>query len=56
MLSEHRTKYIYEIYSYCNRYRLLAVRTTRPEKCDILAQRYQSQPISIKFQNPANIF
>ena len=27
-----------------------AVRTTRPEKCDIFAQRYQSQPITTKFQ------
>ena len=26
------------------------VRTTRPEKCDIFAQRYQSQPITTKFQ------
>ena len=27
----------------------ITVRTTRPEKCDILAQRYQSQPITTKF-------
>ena len=27
-----------------------AVRTTRPEKCDISAQRYRSQPITTKFQ------
>ena len=26
------------------------VRTTRPEKCDIFAERYQSQPITTKFQ------
>ena len=26
------------------------VRTTRPEKCDIFSQRYQSQPIKTKFQ------
>ena len=26
------------------------VSTTRPEKCDIFAQRYQSQPITTKFQ------
>ena len=26
------------------------VRTTRPEKCDIFTQRYQSQPINKKFQ------
>ena len=28
----------------------LPVRTTRPERCDIFAQRYQSQPITTKFQ------
>ena len=28
----------------------LPVSTTRPEKCDIFAQRYQSQPITTKFQ------
>ena len=27
-----------------------SVRTTSPEKCDIFAQRYQSQPITTKFQ------
>ena len=27
-----------------------SVRTTRPEKCDIFAQRYLSQPITTKFQ------
>ena len=32
------------------------VRTTRPEKCDIFAQRYQSQPITTKFHNTAYIF
>ena len=33
------------------------VRTTRPEKCDIFAQRYQSQPITKKSKkNTANIF
>ena len=26
------------------------VSTTRPEKCDIFTQRYQSQPITTKFQ------
>ena len=26
------------------------VRTIRPEKCDIFSQRYQSQPITTKFQ------
>ena len=29
---------------------VFTVRTTRPEKCDIFAQRYQSQPITTKFQ------
>ena len=28
----------------------LSVRTRRPEKCDNFAQRYQSQPITTKFQ------
>ena len=32
------------------------VRTTRPEKCDIFAQRYQSQPITKNSRNTANIF
>ena len=32
------------------------VRTTRPEKCEIFAQRYQSQPITTKLKkNTANI-
>ena len=44
----------------------LTVRTTRPEKCDIFAQRYQSQPITTTFhkhclyflnlQKPCQIF
>ena len=34
---------------------LYTVKTTRPEKCDNFAQRYQSQPITTKFQNTANI-
>ena len=33
-----------------------SVRTTKPEKCDIFAQRYQSQPITTKFHNTAYIF
>ena len=32
------------------------VRTTRPEKCDIFAQRYQSQAITTKFQKTLLIF
>ena len=32
------------------------VRTTRSEKCDIFAQRYQSQPITTAFQNTCYIF
>ena len=32
------------------------VRTTRPEKCDIFSQRYQSQPITKKFQKTLLIF
>ena len=34
----------------------LAVRTTRPEKCDIFAQGYQSQPITKKFRKHRFIF
>ena len=33
----------------CSEYQK-AVSTTRPEKCDIFAQRYQSQPITTRFQ------
>ena len=36
-------------------YYLYTVRTTRPEKCDIFAQRYQSQPVSTNSKNSANI-
>ena len=32
------------------RFQVNTVRTTRPEKCDIFAQCYLSQPISTKFQ------
>ena len=32
------------------------VRTTRPENCEFFAQSYQSQPITTKFKNTANIF
>ena len=32
------------------------VRTTRPEKCDIFVQRYQSQPITTKFQKHSLYF
>ena len=35
---------------------LETVRTTRPEKCDIFSQRYQSQPIIKNSKNTANIF
>ena len=35
---------------------IVAVRTIRPEKCDICSQRYQSQPTTKKIQNTANIF
>ena len=34
----------------------LTVRTTKPEKCDIFAQLYQSEPITTTFQNTADIF
>ena len=34
----------------------LTVRTTRPEKCDVFSQRYQSQPITKNSKNTANIF
>ena len=33
-----------------------SVRTTRPEKCDIFAQRYQSHPITFKFQKRSLYF
>ena len=32
------------------------VRNTRPEKCDIFSQRYQSQPITKKFQKHCSYF
>ena len=33
-----------------------SVRTTRPEKCDIFSQPYQSQPSTKNSKNTANIF
>ena len=35
---------------------MYTVRTTRPEKCDIFSQPYQSQPITKTFQKHGNIF
>ena len=35
---------------------MCAVRTIRPEKCDIFAQHYQCQPITKNFKNTPNIF
>ena len=37
-------------------YNTVPVRTRTPENCEIFAQRYQSQPITPKFQNTANIY